>query len=260
MGGNQSKTSSSVTNKFLTDVTSSFMSSLNQTVSATGGTKQTINLSGSTFNGCRVQITQGASVTASATGTLSSQNQMALVNKLQSEMQNKIDQAATQQNGFLSPSFANSANATSDVVNASNTVISTTMSSSTVQNILAKAVSNQDINSSAIWMQCDPTYRNPGEYDFVLDQNILQNITAKGIADTITSQMQQNTVLNSAITDLKQTATQKNAGLDDLISALTGMWGIIGLVVCCVIIGAIFLLPMLLKGKGGASSGNAGGK
>jgi len=185
---------------------------------------------------------------------------MALVNKLQSEMQNKIDQAATQQNGFLSPSFANSANATSDVVNASNTVISTTMSSSTVQNILAKAVSNQDINSSAIWMQCDPTYRNPGEYDFVLDQNILQNITAKGIADTITSQMQQNTVLNSAITDLKQTATQKNAGLDDLISALTGMWGIIGLVVCCVIIGAIFLLPMLLKGKGGASSGNAGGK
>jgi hypothetical protein len=107
-------------------------------------------------------------------------------------------------------------------------------------------------------MQCDPQYRNAGEYDFELDQNVLQNITAKGIADAITSQMQKNSVLNSAITDLKQTATQKNAGLDDLVKALTGIWGIIGLIICCVIIGAIIALPMLLKAKPGGSGNNGG--
>jgi hypothetical protein len=256
MGGNQSSTKSSVTNKFLTDVSTNFMSSLNQNVSATGGTKQTINLSGSTFNGCRVKASQGASVTASASGTLTVQNQQDLTTKLQNEMKNKLEQAATQQNGFLSPSFANSANAVSDVVNESNNVIKTTMESSTVQNIVAKALSNQDINSSSLWMQCDPQYRNAGEYDFELDQNVLQNITAKGIADAITSQMQKNSVLNSAITDLKQTATQKNSGLDDLVKALTGIWGIIGLIICCVIIGAIVALPMLLKAKTGGNGNN----
>lgn len=238
MGGNQSKASSKVTNDFLTQVTSSFMSSLNQSVSATGGTRQSVNLSGSVFNGCRVKVSQAASVTASASGSLTVQNQQALTTELQNKMAQKIKQEADQRSGFLAPAFANKAETVSDVANRANTVISTTMSSSTVQNIFAKALSNQDINSGGLWMQCDPKYRNPGEYDFDLDQNILQSITAKGIADAITSSMQKDTLLNSAITDLSQKSTQTNAGLDDLVSAifkgLASIWGIIGILLCCV--------------------------
>ena len=241
-----SKSQSHVTNDFLTQVTSSFMSSLNQSVSATGGTKQTVNLTGSQFNNCRVAVSQGASVTATASGSLTVQNQQALTAELQNKMAQKIQQAADQKNGFLAPAFANKAQTVSDVANRSNTVISTTMNSSTVQNIFAKALSNQDINSSGLWMSCDPKYRNPGGCggndfsgcDFALDQNIYQNITAKGVADAITSSMQNDTLLNSAITDLSQKSSQTNAGLDDLVKAiftgLSGIWGIVAILLCCV--------------------------
>jgi hypothetical protein len=262
MGGNQSKASSKVTNDFLTQITSSFMSSLNQSVSATGGTRQTVNLSGASFNGCRVKISQGASVTASASGTLTVQNQQALTAELQNKMAQKLQQSAEQKNGFLSPAFANKAETVSDVANRSNTIISTTMSSSTVQDIFAKALSNQDVNAGNLWMQCDPKYRNPGEYDFELDQNILQSITAKGVADAVTNSMQNDTLLNSAITDLSQHASQTNAGLDDLVKAifagLTGIWGIIG-VILCVVCCAVLIFALSPAGqKATITATNAG--
>jgi len=262
MGGNQSRASSKVTNDFLTQITSDFMSSLNQSVSATGGTKQSVNLSGAVFNGCRVKISQAASVTASATGTLTVQNQQALTAELQNKMATKLQQSAEQKNGFLAPAFANKAETVSDVANHANTVISTTMNSSTVQNIFAKAISNQDVNAGALWMQCDPQYRNRGEYDFELDQNILQNITAKGVADAITSSMQKDTVLNSAITDLSQRSSQTNAGLDDLVKAiftgLSGIWGIIGVLLCCVCCAVLIFSLSPAGQKATVTAANAG--
>lgn len=259
MGGNQSKTKSSVTNEFMTSVTSNFMSSLNQTVSATGGSKQSVNLSGAVFNGCRVNVSQGASSTVTATGTLTVQNQQALATELQNKMAEKIKQEAEQKSGFLAPTFANSAEATNDVINRSNTVISSTMSSSTVQEIFAKAINNQDINAGGLWMTCDPQYRNPGEYDFNMDQNILQSITAKGVADAITSAMQKDSVLNEAIVDISQSAKQTSAGLDDLVKAifegLTGIWGIIGIAVCLI---CCVLLALPLMSTGGSAGSPAG--
>lgn len=256
MGGNQSKATAKVTNDFLTKITSDFISSTSQSVSATGGSKQTVNLSGASFNGCRVNVSQGASTTATASGTLTTENQQALAVDLQNKMAEKIAQSAEQKNGFLAPAFGNSAQTVSDVANRSNTVISSTMSSSTVQNIFAKAISNQDVNASGLWMECNPQYRLPGEYDFNLDQNIYQNITATGVADAITSAMQNDTLLNEAITDLSQKATQTNAGLDDLVKAICSGYGLIAVVIilfCC----ALFLLPLLFGGGGGQRAPSA---
>jgi len=258
MGGNQSKTSSTVTNDFLTQITSSFMSQNSQNVTASAYNINQANFSQATITDCNVNISQNIDMSSVATGHMTVQNQQQLATALQNAMQQKIQQAATQQNGFLAPAFANSAQATSDVVNRSNTVIATTISSSTVQNIFATANNTNNADFSHLTYTCSPTYPKT----FTLDQSIKAQIVAQGVSDAITSAMQNDSVLNSAITDLSQTASQTNAGLDDLIKAITSVWGIIGMVICVLICAAILIVPMMLKpggGGGGCGNNNGGG-
>lgn len=255
MGGNQSKTSSTVTNDFLTQITSTFMSQNSQKVTASDYNINQANFSQATITDCNVNITQSIDMSAVATGHMTVQNQQQLTTALQNAMQQKIQQAATQHNGFLAPAFANSAQATSDVINRSNTVIATTISSSTVQNIFATANNTNEADFSHLVYTCSPS--NPKT--LTLDQTIKAQIVAQGVSDAITTAMQNDSVLNSAITDLSQSASQTNAGLDDLVKAITSFWGIIGMLICVLLCAAVIFVPMLLKPSGGGGGGGGGG-
>ena len=247
MGGNSSKSAVQQTNEFFNKQTNSFMSSVSQNVSATAGARQSVNLADTNFTGCRVNVSQGASTTLTASGTLKSQNVQDLKAKLQNDAKTAIDNAASQKSGFLAPSVANSASATTDLKNKVTNIIENTMSSSTVQNIVANAQNNQSINAGKMVATCDPKYRLPGEYDFNFDQNILQSVTAKGIADALTTALSDTITQNTTDTAVKQTAKQETQGVNDLVDSvfkgLTGIWGIIACIVFIIIVGvAAFLL------------------
>lgn len=259
MGGNSSKSSVQQTNEFFNKQTNSFMSSLNQTVQATGGTRQTANLSDSNFTNCRVNVSQGATTSVTASGTLKTQNIQDLKTKLQNDAKTAIDNAASQKSGFLAPTVANSASATTDLKTKVTNIIDSTMQSSTVQNVIANALSNQDINAAKMVATCDPKYRLPGEYDFNFDQNILQSVTAKGIADALTNALSDTIAANTTDTTVQQKSTQESGGLDDLVKALTSIWGIIGIVCCLLICVAIAAFLMMGKDAAGAIGAVKGG-
>jgi len=231
MGGNSSKSSVQQTNEFFNQTTQKFMTSLTQNVSATGRTKQIIAASGLKSNGCRINFSQGTSTTLNSQGQLQSKDTAQLISTLSNSANTAIDNSSTQKNGFIAPAVANSAQASTNLKNVVTNIISSTVSSKTVQDIIARGVSNQSIDVTGMEATCDPKYRLPGEYDFVFDQNITQNITAKGIADVVTNALFQDSTVNSAVTDVKQSASQENKGADDFVTALgNALAGIIGAV------------------------------
>jgi hypothetical protein len=248
MGGNSSKSTVEQTNEFFNQQTNSFMSSLNQTVSATGSTIQTIDASHATFDGCYVDMSQNATTILNASGTLTSDNLQQLTSTLSNSANTAIDNMASQRSGFLAPQIMNSAEAQTNLKNKVSTTINNTMQSSTVQSILANAKNYQNKDLSHFTAKCYPEFHTPGEFDYVFDQNIMQSATAKGIADAITKSLVDNTEVNSMVTGIKQTSNQENSGLDDLVKAITDGWWII-LVVCGVIF--LFIVLMMFMGKKG---------
>lgn len=262
MGGNQSKSSVQQVNDFFNKQTNTFMSSVSQNVSATAGARQSVNLADTSFTGCRVNVSQGAQTTVSASGTLTSQNVQDLKTKLQNDAKTAIDNAAAQKSGFLAPSVANSASATTNLKNNVTNIIENTMSSSTVQNIVANAQNNQKINAGKMVATCDPKYRLPGEYDFNFDQNILQSVTAKGIADAITNALSDTIATATTDTAVKQTAKQETQGVNDLVDSvfkgLTGIWGIIAAILCIICCGALIFLLSPAGQNATRTAANAG--
>jgi hypothetical protein len=262
MGGNSSKSSVQQTNEFFNKQTNSFMSSVSQNVSATAGARQSVNLADTNFTGCRVNVSQGAQTTLTASGTLKSQNVQDLKTKLQNDAKTAIDNAAAQKSGFLAPSVANSASATTDLKNKVTNIIENTMSSSTVQNIVANAQNNQSINAGKMVATCDPKYRLPGEYDFNFDQNILQSVTAKGIADALTNALSDTIATATTDTAVKQTAKQETQGVNDLVDSvfkgMTGIWAIIAVICCVIICGALIFLMSPAGQDATRTAANAG--
>jgi len=251
MGGNQSKSSVQQTNEFFNKTTNSFVSENSQQVQASSLNSQNMDFSGAEFIKCRAAFIQSINSTVVASGQMTTQNINDLTAKLKNDATTAIDNAAAQKSGFLAPSVANSASATTDLKTKVNNIIETTMKSSTVQNIFANANNIQNLASPKLKYECDPAYRTPGACsskdqtgcDFVADQNIVANVTAKGVADALTKAMTSVIADNTTDTTVKQTAKQETQGLNDLVDSvfkgLTGIWGIIACIVCVLCCGVL---------------------
>ena len=251
MGGNQSKSSVQQTNEFFNKTTNSFVSENSQQVQASSLNSQNMDFSGAEFIKCRAAFIQSINSTVVASGQMTTQNINDLTAKLKNDATTAIDNAAAQKSGFLAPSVANSASATTDLKTKVNNIIETTMKSSTVQNIFANANNIQNLASPKLKYECDPAYRIPGPCsskdqtgcDFVADQNIVANVTAKGVADALTKAMTSVIADNTTDTTVKQTAKQETQGLNDLVDSvfkgLTGIWGIIACIVCVLCCGVL---------------------
>ena len=254
MGGNSSKSSVQQTNEFFNKTTNSFVSENSQQVQASSLNSQNMDFSGAKFPKCKAAFIQSINSTVVASGQMTTQNINDLSAKLQNDAKTAIDNAAAQKSGFLAPSVANSASATTDLKNKVTNIIENTMKSSTVQNIFANANNIQNITAPKLNYECDPAYRTPGPCsskdqsgcDFVADQNIVSNVTAKGVADALTKALTSVITENTTDTAVKQTAKQETQGVNDLVDSvfkgLTGIWGIIACIVCIIIIGAAAFL------------------
>lgn len=264
MGGNSSKSAVTQTNEFFNKTTNSFVSENSQKVSASALNINKLNFQRATFKGCRVAIRQTIDSDVIATGEMTTQNIQDLTTKLKNDASTAIDNAAKQSNGFIAPAVANSASATTNLKTTVTNIIDNTMSSKTVQDIFANASNKNDGDFSDLYYECDPAYKTRGSCnasdsagcDFVVDQNIKSKVVAKGIADAITKALASTIADNTVVADVKQTSTQENAGVSELVDSifkgLTGIYGIIACVICVIILGALaFLLSP--AGQSGAN-------
>lgn len=264
MGGSSSKSSVQQTNEFFNKTTNTFVSENSQSVSASSLNTNTLLFPRSKFIKCRTSIKQNIDSDVVATGQMSTQNIQDLTTKLKNDAQAAIDNAATQKTGFLSPTVANSASAVTDLKTKVTNIIDNTMKSSTVQNIFANAQNKNFADYSDLYYECDPAYKLPGEYDFVIDQNIKSKVVAKGVADAITKALSETIAENTTDTTVKQSSTQENKGISELVDSvfkgLTGIWGIIALVACVLIIGAVAFLLSPAGQEASVKMANAGAK
>ena len=270
MGGNSSKSAVQQTNEFFNKTANSYMSSNEQHVQASQLNSQNMDFSGAEFIKCKAAFIQAINSTVVATGQMTTQNINELTAKLKNDAQTAIDNAASQKSGFLAPSVANSASATTDLKTKVTNIIENTMKSETVQKIFANANNVQNLAAPKLKYECDPAYRTPGACssrdqtgcDFVADQNIVANVTAKGVADALTKALTDTITENTTSTSVKQSAKQETQGLNDLVDSifkgLTGIWGIIGCVVCVLILGALAFLLSPAGQEASVKLANAG--
>jgi hypothetical protein len=270
MGGNQSKSAVQQTNEFFNKTTNSFISENSQQVQASSLNSQNMDFSGANFSKCRAAFIQSINSTVVASGKMTTQNINDLTEKLKTDAKTQIDNAASQKSGFLAPSVANSASATTDLKTKVTNIIDTTMKSSTVQNIFANANNIQNLTSPKITFECDPAYRTPGACsskdqtgcDFVADQNIVSNVTAKGVADALTKALTSVIAENTTDTAVKQSAKQETQGLNDLVDSvfkgLTGIWGIIAAILCVICCGALIFMLSPAGQNATRTAANAG--
>ena len=256
MGGNTSKSSVQQVNEFFNKTTNEFVSANSNEVSATNLNTQKITVAGSKFTKCNIDITQEIDATTVSTGKMENKSIQDLSTELQNKAKTAIDNAATQNNGFFSTAIANNTEARTDLKTTVTNIIDNTMKSTNVQKIFSDARNLQDLDFSHIEMECAPEYRVAGEKDLEINQKLKSAVVAKGVADNLTQALSQVIVDNTVDTTVKQKAEQKNAGLDDLIKAITSGWAmlIIGAIIILIILAMVG--PKLLgavKGGGGSN-------
>lgn len=268
MGGSSSKSSVQVTNEFFNKTINQFISDNSQTVNASGILSTTLKASNMKMRGCALRASQNIDATVTATGKLDQQDLTNLTEKLKTEAASAIDNAAAQNNGFLSTSIANNTEARTNLKNKVTNIIENTMKSSTVQQIVAKMNAKEDMDFSGLEAECYPeTCKiDPNLCVYTMDQNLKAEIVAKGISTKLTTALADTITENTADTSVKQTATQKNAGLDEITGQLFGFlsaykWvAIASIVMCCcivlVLVGGVAFLGQTDAGQNAIRTGS----
>jgi hypothetical protein len=250
MGGNSSKSSVEQVNEFFNETTNSFMSENTQTVQASSVNLNSINLSDANIVGCGIDFNQSIDSETVATGQLSAQNIQDLTTQLANSSNAAIDNAATQQTGFLSPAIANSADARTNLKNNVTNIINNTMSSKTVQDIFASGRNTNASNINGLKLECKE-FQSPETRVLKINQAIKSRIMAQGVANALTEALSQTIVDNTSSTDVTQSSTQKSGGIDDLVSAIfNGLNGIVGVgvLIVCIICCCLLILLFMFKG------------
>lgn len=263
MGGSSSKSSTQVTNEFLTKVTNEMIVENSQKVQASSLNINKISARGSTFKNCTPLVfKQGIDSETIATGKMTEQNIQDLTSKLKSEASNAIENAATQQSGFLAPQFANSSSARTNLKNKVENIIQNTMVSKSVQDIFANANNKNDADFSDLYMECekDPDKKglpcnntDQSGCALVVDQNIKAKVMAEAIGDKLTQALSSTIAEATVDNKSKNTSTQENTGVDAITGQLFGFlgaWGAAGPIIsvcCCCII--VIIIVLLMMGK-----------
>jgi hypothetical protein len=252
MGGNSSTLSSTQVNNFMQKQTTSFASSTSQNVQASGTVAQLISLGNSEFTDCRFAVTNKATVGVTSQGSLSTNSTANLSSALQAAANNAIQQASTQSNGWLATG-SNDSSQTTNIQNNVSHIIDTTIKSSTVQDILAQASGTQTIGGAGMKVRCNPKYSKPGKCDandssgcdFSFNNDIVMTVTAKGIADAITSAIENDSTVAQFVNSSSQTNDQSNGGIPiPEIGAIIAACVVLCILVACCLVGGGILMTM----------------
>lgn len=275
MGGNSSKSDVTQVNEFFKQQTENFMTTNRNTVNASNLGTSSVTLKDSDISGCKWYVKNGVDLSTVATAQLSAQQITQMLSSLKTATDTEIDNQAKQSNGFIAPAVANSAEATTNLKNSVKEIIDRNVTVENIQEVVANAKGTANFDFIGMKATCNPAYRSPGTCgindqsgcDFVVDQNVKSHLVAKGVADMVTEALASTISENSNKAVVKQSSTQENAGLDDLVSAITGPYamisgivvGIIFLIICVVIIATAAKGKGAAKAAAGAAGAGGGG-
>jgi hypothetical protein len=251
MGGSSSKSTVEQTTELIYNSTNSFMSENSTKVAATNANINSLSLRGTELVGCPLKITQSIDAKTAATGFLTSEKLTDLSAKLQADVSSAIDNAASQTTGMLAATGGNSAEAVTDLKSKVTKNISNTISSRNVQDIMAAAANTNLSDLSGMKITCTSSETMPG---ISIDQNILSSVAAQAVTSEIMKNLVKDETIMAVTTDAKQSATQKNDGLNDLVDSIGKMISGPFLMIAGVVVVALIIFMVIAKSDAGQNA------
>jgi hypothetical protein len=236
--GTKSKTETNVDLKTINSTVNEFISSKSNKVTASGINLQDMELViGRTSGRCNINASQKITSSQTTTGELSPTDMKDLRNKIKAAADASIDQQAQAKSGMFQTAPATSQN----VSNYKNTV----------ENKIENKVTDtqlQEISNSVFNKQTKKVTLGECTDDSKLDfsQDIVSQLVTEGVMKAVSQAVAGAETEVATKLGVKQSSKAEGEGLGGLIAAffagLTGIWGIIALVVCVAIIGAVIFL------------------
>lgn len=242
--GSKSSSKSTIDTETLNKSVSNFLSSQasSATASATNLNDMKIKI-GKLSGGCDIDASQKINSSVKALASIDSVSTKDLQDTIKNSANAQIDQAAAAKTGFFATGSA-SASTVSDYKNKVSNIIEKNITDQKKADAFA-SVYNKNKNELDIG-EC-------GDGPFALSsaklnasQNIQSDLVAQAIVKSISNDLQKLDATNTTDTKVKQTTDTKTGGLEDVIASifagLTGIWGIVALVACVLICGALIFL------------------
>jgi hypothetical protein len=221
------------------------------TTSATNTNTQTFTLNIGVIDHCPLNLGQKIEAQTTAIGQISDTQSKQLATQLQSQLSAALQQSTDMVNGLAATTGGNSQDTTTNISTTIEQSIKNRINSTNINQVAASSVNTQTMTLNIAACQYSPIQANQG---------IISNVIAQNILTQISNDIANSTAIAAASADVSQKSGMKNAGLDDLVtaigSALTGPFVIASIVICILIVIGVFAY-MAMGGKGEAGGNNA---
>jgi hypothetical protein len=251
--GNSQSTVTNIVNSSSLSVVNDFVSTTIASTQASSTNMQTftLNIGARANSPLSLGQTINAQVAAIAdvTDTQSQQLQTNLASSLDAAAQSNSDMV----NGVMAATGGNEQETRTNITNTINQSVRNSINTTTINQVAAMSVNMQTMTLNIGACQNSPIQANQGIVSNVIAQNILSKVSNAIVSSNLVS---------AASANAASTTGMENQGLNDLIDAifagLTGIWGIIALVVCVLICGALIFLMSPAGQESSVKLANAG--
>jgi hypothetical protein len=244
MGSNYSQQVSKNTQKVLNNVLTSVTNKIgneNRNLS-TAYTRIDFDISGSYLDNCPITISQDSKLSATVMLDAKSAVTNDVMTEITNQLATQIDQALRQTNSGINFGQANTSVTRSDIQQQVETIMKTALQTS----INSTLTSNQNITQIIYFRARNLTCKNS---PITVTQTSLLELVSTMTSDITLENIVKNSVMNDIMAKVSQTTEQVNKGID------LGL----GLVLLAIaLVGAVFILPKILK-KGGGGGSTEGG-
>jgi len=224
-------------------VTNNFVSQNIATTSATNTNTQTFTLNIGVIDHCPLSLGQTITAQTTAIGTINDTQSAQLATQLQTQLSAALQQSTDMVNGLAATTGGNAQNTTTNIQNTINQSIQNRISSTNINQVAASSVNTQTMTLNIAACQYSPIQANQG---------IISNVIAQNILTQISNDIASSSLIASAAASASQSSSMKNAGLDDLVKALTSPFAMVSIVICIL----VFLGLVVFLGMGGKGGGN----
>jgi len=236
--GSKAKTETNIDLKTINSAVNDFVSSKSNKVTASGINLNDMELViGRTSGHCNIDATQKITSTQTTTGELSPTDMKDLRSKIKEATDASIDQQANAKSGMFQTAPATSEN----ISNYKNTVenkINNTVTDTQIQDI-SNSVFNKNTKKVTLGECTDDS-----KLDF--SQDIVSQLVTQGIMKGVSTAVAGAEADVSQKLGIKSSSESKGSGLEDVIASifagLTGIWGIIALILCVVCCGVLIFM------------------
>lgn len=252
--GSKSKTETNVDLKTINSAVNDFISSKSNKVTASGINLNEMELViGRTSGHCNINASQKITSTQTTTGELSPSDMKDLRSKIKEAADASIDQQAKAKSGFFQTAPATSEN----ISNYKNTVenkINNTVTDTQIQDI-SNSVFNKNTKKVTLGECTDDS-----KLDF--SQDIVSQLVTEGIMKGVSKAVAGAESEVATKLGIKSSSESKGSGLEDVIASifagLTGIWGIIALILCVVCCGVLIFMLSPAGQQATTTAANAG--